>query len=1047
MSLQSIIGAFTQETRLLHLTTPLGPHCLIAECVLGEEGISQGFRFHISALSVDAKISLKSLIGQPALLQLLTATSRDELRPFHGHITSVEMSGSNGGLARYQLTIKPWCAFLIHGRDSRVFQDLSIFDILDRVFTAWQGKGKLAPVWRFDIAERAAYPIRSLTTQYQESDLAFVERLMNEEGLFHYFEHTGTPDSPSLGSHIMVIADHNGSFRPHSHHPIHFTQSSAVMKQDGLDRWRTECRQQTDAIEIDSWDYRTLNNRPASSFAHDDSGDQAPLVTEESMGAYAYETQEQGQRMADNLMQAVLARKQVHIAAGTARTLAPGTTFVLHGHARHDQCSNDEGRTFVVVRAVHLMHNNLSAQLKAETLSRLPQGTLSALIDSEQASSLHAVGQEMGERPLYRIRIDAIRNSTPYRGSRFDEFGALCFPRPTVCGQQSAIVVGPPGSVIHTDRDHRIKVQFHWPRGAQSHSRLTHRAPDGHSGAPGDEAAGTWVRVVTPVAGTNWGSNALPRVGQEVLIDFVNGDIDRPVVIGSLYNGTGQQDTQHNRVAIGAGAATGNAPAWFPGERGAHAHPATLSGFKTQSMSTSQIGTGAYNQLVFDDTAGQSRLVLQRHAQAHRGTDELNLGQVRHQSDNQRLAPAGFGAELKTAHGNALRAGQGLLLSSHGRSAGADGQMDSREAEEQIQNSTQLLSDLASTANLHHATLKGYGNPPGPAPATLPALEEMEKSAKVIADSGSGAGRGGAGCTGNATAYSEAQLQVSSPAGIAALTPMRAVLTAAGTSSITAGQDISFAAQGNFFHAVRTGISLFTFGKASNKDKPNQELGIKFHAASGKLSSQSQSDATRITASKTITVTSATKSVGVAAKTHVMLTAQGAYIKLEGGNIQVHAPRTTQFKATVKELSGPQASNPTLPLFPRSEGDSADQHFVLKSHRGAPVKQRRYRALTGNQTIEGFTDENGRSKVLDGFLGQIARFELIRETHDEHFIIRDPLGEPVANVRYKIRAADGVEVEGTTDEEGRTVLFTSEKIENVALLFVPDTSTDGEGAD
>lgn len=87
----------------------------------------------------------------------MTATSRDKLGPFHGYIAGVEISGSNGGLSRYQLTVEPWTAFLAHGRDSRVSQDMAVFDILDTVFAAWQGKGKLAREWRFDIAERDMY--------------------------------------------------------------------------------------------------------------------------------------------------------------------------------------------------------------------------------------------------------------------------------------------------------------------------------------------------------------------------------------------------------------------------------------------------------------------------------------------------------------------------------------------------------------------------------------------------------------------------------------------------------------------------------------------------------------------------------------------------------------------------------------------------------------------------------------------------------------------------------------------------------------------------
>jgi type VI secretion system secreted protein VgrG len=226
---------FTQNTRLIRLTTPLGED-LLAECVRGEEAIGNGFSFRIDALCMDAHLELKRLIGQPALLQLLTANSYDKLRPFHGYITAAEISGANGGFARYVLTLEPWSAFLSLGRDSRVFQEMTVFDILDTVFKPYAGRGRLVPTWRFELADRAVYPRRSLTTQYQESDLAFVLRLMHEEGLFYFFEHSGEPDSPSLGSHTMVIADHNGAFEPNEQALVEFTQPGAVMKADSIDR-------------------------------------------------------------------------------------------------------------------------------------------------------------------------------------------------------------------------------------------------------------------------------------------------------------------------------------------------------------------------------------------------------------------------------------------------------------------------------------------------------------------------------------------------------------------------------------------------------------------------------------------------------------------------------------------------------------------------------------------------------------------------------------------------------------------------------------------
>jgi type VI secretion system secreted protein VgrG len=910
------LSRFTQETRLLRLTTPLGSD-LLAECVRAQEGISEGYALQVDALSLDAGIALKSLLGQPALLQLLTSTSLDAPRPFHGHITKVAMTGSNGGFARYTLTIEPWTAFLDHGRDSRIFQDMTVFDILDAVFGAYQGQGTLSPAWRVDSADQSIYPKRSLTTQYGESDLAFAERLMHEEGLFYFFEHTGDPDSATLGSHTMVIADHNGAFQPNAQATVLFTQPGAVMKVDSIDRWRSEARWTTNAVSLRSWDYRAVDDRPVSA---EGIGDAPVLMSRDTPGAYAYATREQGQRIADRQVEALEAARQIHVAAGTVRTLAPGTTFTLQGQFQFDQAASDDGRTFAIVRAVHLMHNNLSADLLGGVVKLLGQGGVAAAGDKEfklhallgaKDISLHAVGSEMGQRPMYRNRLDVLLNSVPYRSSGVDGHGHLLHPRPLVAGQQSAIVVGPPGAVIHTDRDHRIKVQFHWQRGASSHSRLNHPDAGSHTGAPADDTAGTWVRVATPVAGANWGSNTLPRVGQEVLIDFLEGNIDRPVVIGSLYNGRGQQDAQYNQVAQGAGVATGNAPTWFPGESGGHAHPAALSGIKTQAMHTSQSGGGAYNQLVFDDSPGQARVALQRHAKAHEGSAELNLGHLRHQTDNQRLATVGFGAELKTAHSAALRAGMGLLLSSHARNGASGGQLDSQEAQAQIEQSHQLQLDMATLAQKHNARLAEE-----PEAAKLAALTQMAHSAGVVAAASEGSSGAGGG-HGSTTAYSEPHLQLSSPAGITATTAADAIFVSGNTGSISAGQDINFASQGNWFGTVKGGIGLFTYGKASLADKPNQETGIKLHAASGKVSVQAQSDVLKVTADKTITVASITKAVNIAAKEHVMLTAQGAYLKLEGGNIMIHGPGTMEFKASMKELAGPANARLSLPRLPK----------------------------------------------------------------------------------------------------------------------------------
>ena len=955
---------FSQDTRLLRLITPLGADKLLTECLCVEESLSNTFRVELTALSTDAQIPLKSLLGAPALVELLTVSSGAKRRRFHGYVTFAQCIGADGGFARYKLTIEPWCAFLTLGRDSRIFQDKTVFDILDAIFGSALGKGTLVPTWRYEIADRSIYPLRSLTCQYQESNFAFAERLMHEEGLFYFFEHEAATGNGDLGSHALVIADHNGSFKANIQGEVRFTQPGAVMREDSMDRWRTVQRAVVATASMCSWDYRSRSSRPVSASTCKGSGPQE-MTCQDTLGAYAYETRGEGQRLVDNQLQALQLAKETHRGAGTVRTLAAGTTFVLSGQAHLDRAKDDEARAFVVTRVTHMANNNLSAELRSAVTQALGDDPMSAL-GIEKRDGMNADGTASGQRPLYRNRIDAILRQVPYRSSNVDGHGTRLHPRPTVSGQQTAIVVGPPGAVIHTDRDHRIKVQFHWQRNAavndRSHSRLSHPTPDGETGAPTDDRSGTWVRIATPLAplaGANWGAVAVPRVGSEVLIDFLDGDIDRPVVIGCLYNGRGQNDTQVNQVSFRAGAATGNAPPWFPGEGGAHSHPAVLSGIKTQSMSASQAGNGAYNQLVFDDSAGQARLALQSHAGAHTGTAELNLGALRHQVDNQRLAATGFGAEIKTKHSLGIRAGQGLLLSTSASPGARGDQLESREALAQSEQSSVLQATLARTAQQHNAALESESGEP----AELPALSAMDASIKVLKTTGSAAATGGG--SGQVTAYGQPHLQLSSPAGIVAGTPASAVFTAGATTSMTAEQDLNLTAQGNASHATKAGIGLFTYGKAVAKSKPNQETGLRLHAASGKVISQSQSGATRITADKAITVASVSKYVAIAAGKYILMTAQGAYLKLEGGNIMLHAPGKVDFKATKKELAGPADGSVSKPDLPKAKEIYNEAFVILDEETKQPMAHVRYRLESGSGVVvEGITDALGRTQRI-----------------------------------------------------------------------------------
>ncbi len=940
-------AGWRQTDRLLKLTTPAGPDTLLAEsaCIdeaLGPVSEHAGYRIRLTALSANAELSLTDLLGQPVRLDLQTAASRSLCRPFHGHITQITREGANGGFARYALTIEPWLAFLGHNQDNYLFQDKTVVEIIDELLGDWKGQGKLLPEWQWRLADPAVYPRRGMTVQYRESDLAFLKRLLAEEGLFCWFEHQ-TDAAETLGKHTLVIADSNRAFTANLQPRIRFTQAGATLGEDSLDQWHGLRRIDTTDSHASSWDYRSLSNRPQSALSAIDSGRIPKTAAWHDPGQYAWQSTAHGERMLGNQRQAIDARLKQYTGQGTVRSAAPGTTFTLADHPEHD-CDTLEQRQFLITAVRHEARNNL----------RTEEGEKGEGVD------------------FYRNTLTAIRAGISWKPLMADAHGRHIHPRPTASGTLTAIVVGN-GSPTHTDRDHRIRVQFPWQRGSNAGARQDH--PTGSDNAPANPSLGVWLRVMAPVAGGNWGGHLIPRPGQEVLVAFQNGNIDRPIVIGATYNGSGQTDAQGNRIGSGTQQASANAPAFFAGRQAEqHTHQASLSGLKTQQLSTSQSGQGGYNQLLFDDTPGQARIEL--------GTtqyqSQLQLGHLKQQSDNARQADRGHGAELQTRASLALRAGNGLLLSTDARPNASSTHLDSREAIAQTQEAKNLTQSLAEVATKQNAVLKG-----DPAADRLPAIESFKQAETVLSatanqgSSGQGSGEGikaTLGGAGTVPAWSEPRLQLNAPAGIAQLTPQNHILTAGKNLAIASGQDTNLIAQGNHSLVVKGGIALYTFGKAKDKNKPNQETGIHLHAASGTVSLQSQSGKTTAAADRKVTFASTTGNFSASAKQKILATAQGAYLKIEGGNIELHAPNKVEFKASQKRWTGPKSASAGDIRFPSGDYELPQiepktRSFQWQLHSGFDGRQQGsvpYQMVSNGKTLV-----EGRTNAL----GQTERYE------------------------------------------------------------------------
>jgi len=730
----------------------------------------------------------------------------------------------------------------------------------------------------------------------------------------------------------------------------------------------------TASLNLASADYRSLSLRPTSQGASQSAP--APLgelQISDVPGAYAYEDSTQGERLALRQMQALDALRQQTSATGTLRRAAPGTHWLLTEHPVHTGLDTEQDQ-FVTLAVSHRARNNLSADLKAR-LDTLALGIARDRRDSPRATSANDT-----EEPLYQCQISAQPLATPVRPFALDSNGLpdpRLHTRPSITGVQTAIVVGG-GEPVLTDRDHRIKLQFHWQRGGGSSLRLNHPTDDN---APANEGSGTWVRVAERVAGANWGANFTPRVGQEVLVSFLNGDIDRPVVVGCVYNGKGQDDAQGNRVSAGAANATGNANTWFPGTQAqgklqAHQHTQVHAGFKTQELSASQSGSGGYNQLVFDDSPeGQNRVELSSSTQATR----LQLGHLLHQNDNQRLNPRGHGIDVTTAAWGAVRAGSGVLLSAHAKPASTAGgqQLDSREPLSRLEQGQQLIHALAETAQAHNAKLTASTPEAQVKGATQKdkakqlsveqGLWATQDSLKASASNGDDAGDENAinGGHGSTTQWGRPDMVLAAPGGIGSFTPASHIASAGATTSLAAGQDVHHLAQANHASAAKDGLILFSYGKASNPNKPNQETGIALHAASGSVNTQSQSAATKLTADKDVTVASTTAMVKIAAPKKVLLTAAGAAITIQGGSITLNGPGKVELKAGQKVFSGGGSASASLALpsstlvMPEKFSARLDVHDVFLQQ---PFGSVRYAAkLDDGRFVAGKLDSHGRT--------------------------------------------------------------------------------------
>ncbi|PWF48648.1 type VI secretion system Vgr family protein, partial [Massilia glaciei] len=514
------LAQFSSATRLYELTVgdgraDLGSGGLLVEAFAADDAV-QGVGWRdVIVVSTSAHIKLSPLLGQPASLAVSLA---DGTRTsFCGHVSEAATLGSEGGLARYRLRLSPWLWRLSQTRNSRAWQDKSIMEIVDSIFEAhrplarWRWSGEV----RSFMADALS---RSYCCQYRESDLDFVQRLLTEEGLAWRFEQA--KDEPQMvlfsdSSQRCAVPDDPSSAADGG---IRFHAARASEQRDtvqALHSYRTLCASSTTLLSYDYMAKQAVGHTSPSLLPR--GRKMPPLESYDVPGQYAFTSRAHAQRYADMQMQGREARSQLWCGRSTLRTLRAGTRLAITGVPLRRLGG---APAFAVLRVLSVGVNNLptaAQQALDELFGPLPELLQEALRGEQREDFDLVIAQARATG--YANCFDAILADITWRPEPRQE-------RPTALGSQSAIVIGPDGrdspngaDELYCDRLGRVRIRFHWQKSGE---------------------AACWVRVAQRSAGRGMGSQFLPRIGQEVMVQFLENDINQPIIVGALYNGQGE---------------------------------------------------------------------------------------------------------------------------------------------------------------------------------------------------------------------------------------------------------------------------------------------------------------------------------------------------------------------------------------------------------------------------------------------------------------------------------------------------------------------------
>ncbi|KQG42025.1 type VI secretion system Vgr family protein [Acinetobacter pittii] len=835
----------SSQKRVLHVqfSNPSLNTQVFLQSIEGQHQLNEGLTADLFCLSTNAHISLKQFIGcQVAVDQV---TDQGQLFRTTGIITEASQGQSDGSLTLYKLRLQDPTALWHKRRNSRVFMNKSVRDITKILFTEWQNKSPLfASGLTLDLKGLTEdYDVRPFIMQTNETDYEFLTRLWRSEGINWLVDEAQlwvADSSDEIQPQKLRLIDNNESYLALDRRNIRYHRSSAVEQQDSMTSLVPTRSLQSTAVHVQRWQADALSQEEGmgsvqSKHSHSANQDNASLSLEHAWHVSPAWMQDlngedqatasghqQLEKLNQNLSDYYAFQSKYFRAQTTVRDTQVGYWFELNEHPEIDTHSGSD-KEFLIIGKKFYLQNNLPKDLQQQINQLFSQSQW----QNNQSGPNDQTERQGNELILSRRNIKTVPEYNPL------EHRPAAYP-------QRARVVGLDGESIHVDQWGRIKVRFLFTR-TDDHSH------DGGAGSNDNDTDSAWVDVLTPWAGAGYGARFLPRVGEIVVIDFFDGNIDRPFVVGRIHEAE-RHPTQFD-------------------QKGQLPDTKKLSGIRSEEVD----GKG-FNQLRFDDTTGQISAQLQ----SSHATSQLNLGNLSHPKDKAESEGRGEGFELRTDQWGAVRAGSGLLISTHKQDQAQGVHLDANEAEQQIEgglNNAKALSEVA----------KNQQTDP------LDMLENIQTFLEVLKQEDPK----------KAAEFQSAVMLLASPKSIAVSSNEDIHLSANGQLTQSAGDSINISTQKNIVSHASQKISLFA-----------AQEGARLFAGQGKVEIQAQGDALDVIARKGVQITSTEDTVFITSPTEINLTANGSQVKLNGSGIFPVTGGKLEVKAGQHLFMGGSSINP-----------------------------------------------------------------------------------------------------------------------------------------